>query len=119
MFQYEKNFTFPILTKTEIGALKSFFMVTKAKVCLNFQTLMTPYNGTTIWDMYRRDPAEEIPEDYRIVGFAPPAPRQIIFSVFGYVTKCTSQFHETCPRLILEEVEPCELCGDKEPVTLT
>jgi hypothetical protein len=78
------------------------------------------YNGITVWDMYRM-PLEEllVPEDYRIVAFVPPAPRQIILSVMGYVTKCTAQFHELCPRLILEEVEPCELCGEKEPVTLT
>jgi hypothetical protein len=71
--------------------------------------------------MYRT-PVEElpIPEGYRIIGFAPPKPKQLIFSVLNWhVEKATAQFHELCPRLILEEIEPCELCGDLEPVTLT
>lgn len=79
------------------------------------------YNGISVWDMYRL-PVEElpIPEDYRIVGFAPPKPRQKIFSVLSHtVEKATAQFHELCPRLILEEIEPCELCGDREPVFMT
>lgn len=73
----------------------------------------------TIWDMYRRDPTSEIPESYRVIGFYPPAPRQVIWCVMGYIAKATAQFHELCPRLILKEIEPCELCGDKEPATLT
>jgi hypothetical protein len=79
------------------------------------------YNNITVWDMYRT-PVEElpIPEGYRIVGFAPPKPKQLILSVLNWhVEKATAQFHELCPRLILEEIEPCELCGEKEPVTLT
>lgn len=79
------------------------------------------YNGITVWDMYRT-PLEELPisEDYRIVDYAPPKPRQLMFSVISWhVLKATAQFHELCPRLILEEIEPCELCGDKEPVSLT
>lgn len=79
------------------------------------------YNGITLWDMYRT-PLEElpIPEDYRVLDFAPPKPKQKIFSVLNWtVEKATAQFHELCPRLIVEEIEPCELCGDKEPVTLT
>lgn len=78
------------------------------------------HQGVTVWDMYRQDLDQlNIPEQYRVVDFAPPKPRQMILSVMQYVTKATAQFHEMCPRLILEEIEPCELCGEREPVTLT
>lgn len=79
------------------------------------------YDGITVWNMYRNSlEALPIPEDYRIVGFAPPKPKQLFFSVLSWtIEKATAQFHELCPRLIVEEIEPCELCADKEPVTLT
>jgi len=79
------------------------------------------YDEIDVQDIYRT-PLEEIliPEDYRVTAFIPPKPKQLILSVLSRtVEKATAQFHESCPRLILEEIEPCELCGEKEPVTLT
>jgi hypothetical protein len=79
------------------------------------------YKGISVEDMYRM-PLESlpIPSGYRVVDFLPPRPKQLIFSVLNHtVEKCTAPFHELCPRLVVEEIEPCELCKEFEPVTMT
>ncbi len=80
-----------------------------------------PYNGISVLDMYRT-PLDQlpIPKDHRVVDFRPPQPKDLLFSVISWtVLRATAKFHELCPRLILVEVEPCELCGEYEPVTMT
>lgn len=78
------------------------------------------FNGISVEHIYRA-PLEQlpIPEDYRVSGFRPPKPKDLVFSVLSHsVVKATADFHELCPRLILVELEPCELCGCKEPVVM-
>ena len=79
------------------------------------------YEGISIYEMYRTAVEDlPIPDTFRIARFAPPKPKDILFSVISWtVVKATAAFDELCPRLILEEIEPCELCGDREPLYMT
>lgn len=79
------------------------------------------HNTITVFDIYRSHlKGLPIPEDFRVVAFRPPHTKDLLFSVISWtVVKATAVFHDLCPRLILQEVEPCNLCGDKEPLEMT
>jgi hypothetical protein len=75
----------------------------------------------TVDEVYRQ-PKETlpIPENYRVVDFAPPKTKQLFFSCLSHaVLTATATFGPLSPRIIVEEIEPCEMCGELEPVMMT
>lgn len=63
-------------------------------------------SAKAILDLYRMVDLP-IPENYHVVAFSPPKPRDFFFSVISHtVIKTNRAFPDFEPRLILKEVEP-------------